>query len=77
MVQLDNKVEDMEEALDEEAAAASAETPKSAGTTGTSVDAETKAMDASFMSESIYEKIPSPRSWKHKTSSTALSLIQI
>lgn len=69
MVQLDNKVDDMEEALDEETAVARAETPKSAGTDGTSVDAETKAMDASFMSESIYEKIPSPRSWKHKASS--------
>ncbi|KAL1959119.1 hypothetical protein VTO42DRAFT_2906 [Malbranchea cinnamomea] len=64
LVQLDNRLEDMEEGL--EAAAAATGTPKSHGTSTTPTDPEHQAMNASFMSESIYEKIPSPRTLKHK-----------
>ncbi|KAL1985409.1 hypothetical protein VTN96DRAFT_7970 [Rasamsonia emersonii] len=61
LVELDNKLEDMEE--EEEAAAAAQATPKSGTTNDQSEDA---ALDASFMSESIYQKL-SPRSRKHKS----------
>jgi division protein 1 len=54
----------MEEAL--EAVGGTAETPKSHHSSSTPVDSEHRAMDASFMSESIYEKLPSPRTLKHK-----------
>lgn len=61
MVQLDNRLEDMEENE-----AGKAATPKSHDTATSPTDPENQAMDASFMSESIYEKIPSPRTLKHK-----------
>ncbi|KAK2810945.1 Mitochondrial fission protein [Emmonsiellopsis sp. PD_5] len=62
LVQLDNKLEDMEEE-----AATRPDTPKTNDNTDPSVASDTQAMDASFMSESIYEKIPSPKTWKHKS----------
>lgn len=67
MVKLDNKLEDMEEDLDESAIGAS--TPKTADAETSVTDPDNQAEDASFMSESIYEKIPSPRTWRHKTTS--------
>lgn len=67
MVKLDNKLEDMEDELDESAVGAS--TPKTADAETTVTDPENQAMDASFMSESIYEKLPSPKTWRHKTTS--------
>ncbi|WEW56909.1 Mitochondrial fission protein [Emydomyces testavorans] len=67
LVQLDNKLEDMEEAVDESTAAAS--TPKTVDIETTMVDSENQVSDASFMSESIYEKIPSPKTWRHKATS--------
>lgn len=67
MVQLDNRLEDMEDALDESVAAATAATPKTGDIPSSPIgDGEG---DSSFMSESIYEKIPSPKAWRHKTSS--------
>ncbi|KJF60417.1 mitochondrial division protein 1 [Coccidioides immitis RS] len=64
LVQLDNRLEDMEEAMEESATLIS--TPKAVDDEVT-LDSENQAMDASFMSESIYEKIPSPKAWKHKS----------
>ncbi|KAL3472815.1 mitochondrial division protein 1 [Aspergillus californicus] len=59
---MDNKLEDMEE---EEAAQnqAAEATPQAEG----QPESEDPAMDASFMSESIYQKLPSPRSLKHRS----------
>ncbi|KAM5431779.1 Mitochondrial fission protein [Microsporum ferrugineum] len=66
LVQLDNRLEDMEDALDEPTAAATAATPKTGDIPSSPIgDGEG---DSSFMSESIYEKIPSPKTWRHKTS---------
>jgi division protein 1 len=65
VVHLENRLDDMEEAL--EAVGGTAETPKSHHSSSSPVDSEHRAaMDASFMSESIYEKLPSPRTLKHK-----------
>ena len=50
----------------EEDEAREAATPKSHDTATSPTDPDNQAMDASFMSESIYEKIPSPRTLKHK-----------
>lgn len=63
--ELENKLEDMEEEP-VQAAQNEAPTPASEGNEepGSSED---QAMDASFMSESIYQKIPSPRSLKHRS----------
>ena len=63
--ELDNKLEDMEEES-VQAAKNEAPTPAPEGNEepGSSED---QAMDASFMSESIYQKIPSPRSLKHRS----------
>ncbi|PGH09756.1 mitochondrial division protein 1 [Blastomyces parvus] len=62
LVQLDNKLEDLEVE-----AATRPDTPKTNEATDPSVASDTQAMDASFMSESIYEKLPSPKTWKHKS----------
>ncbi|KAL2364501.1 Mitochondrial fission protein [Blastomyces dermatitidis] len=62
LVQLDNKLEYLEEE-----AATRLDTPKTNEATDPSVASDTQAMDASFMSESIYEKLTSPRTWKHKS----------
>ncbi|KAI1977624.1 Mitochondrial fission protein [Ophidiomyces ophidiicola] len=64
LVQLDNKLEDMEESTDEPIPGES--TPRTRDTETTSNQAEDEEAEASFMSESIYEKIPSPKSWRHK-----------
>ncbi|KAL2830076.1 WD40-repeat-containing domain protein [Aspergillus cavernicola] len=65
ITELDNKLEDLEEeeATQNQAAA----TPGPSGTNEESVGSEDPAMDASFMSESIYQKLPSPRSLKHRS----------
>ncbi|KAI9371815.1 WD40-repeat-containing domain protein [Aspergillus egyptiacus] len=64
--ELDTKLEDMqeEEAAQSQAAVA---TPGSSAVNEDVTPSEDQAMDASFMSESIYQKLPSPRSVKHKT----------
>lgn len=70
MTEIDNKLEDIQEE----------EPPQTPGTTGTPKSSEPNeeppasedpAMDASFMSESIYQKLPStpPRSLRHKSTS--------
>lgn len=74
VVQLDNRLDDMEETVEDDATEP-AGMPRSHDSIGTPGDAENQAMDASFMSESIYEKLPSPRTWKHKTTSLWPSLV--
>lgn len=61
---MDNKLEDMGSAYEDAPAPA---TPKSSEANEDSIVSEDPAMDASFMSESIYQKLPSPRSVKHKS----------
>jgi hypothetical protein len=69
VTELDNKLEDLqpEETPDTSAAA---ETPKSSeAPEGSLASPGDPAMDASFMSESIYEKLPtpSPKSLRHRS----------
>lgn len=49
---------------------ATAQTPKSSEANEDSILSEDPAMDASFMSESIYQKIPSPKSLRHKSNNS-------
>ncbi|OJI95952.1 hypothetical protein ASPVEDRAFT_48235 [Aspergillus versicolor CBS 583.65] len=63
--EIENKLEDMGEGSDQ-TAQNEAPTPASEGNEEPS-SSEDQAMDASFMSESIYQKIPSPRSLKHRS----------
>ena len=69
-MRLDNKLDDMEQEMDE--TAVNADSPNTSVATDTPLGSENQAMDASFMSESIYEKIPSPKSWRQKTISSCL-----
>lgn len=69
MTELDNKLEELQpdETTDTSAAA---ETPKSSeGQEDSIVSSGDPAMEASFMSESIYEKLPTPprRSLRHRS----------
>lgn len=64
--EIDNKIEDLQEHLDDAAALGDTlpslndpEAPKA-------LSPDSEAMDASFMSESIYEKLPSPKTRRHK-----------
>ncbi len=63
--EIENKLEDMEEES-AQTAQNEAPTPASDGNEEPA-SSEDQAMDASFMSESIYQKIPSPRSLKHRS----------
>ena len=60
---LDNQIEEMQEELEEQEAMK--QTPALEDDRPATPEAE--AMDASFMSESIYAKLPSPKSSKKKT----------
>jgi len=65
---VDNKIEDLQEQLEDAAALAQqSPTTKQRGESDTETD--TKEIDETFMSESIYEKLPSPSRPKrpHKT----------
>lgn len=62
MVELERKIEDMQ---DEEEEAQAQQTPQSPATDEPS--SEHTAPDESFMSESIYKKLPSPRGKKQRT----------
>ncbi|KAL4779355.1 WD40-repeat-containing domain protein [Aspergillus varians] len=66
ITEIENKLEDMEE---EAAQTAQIEAPRpgSSDANGEPTSSEDPAMDASFMSESIYQKLPSPRSLKHRS----------
>ena len=69
LLELENKIEDLVEELDDAATLGHSATPP------TEVDpeleptaSETEAMNESFMSASIYEKLPSPKIKRHKLS---------
>ncbi|KAL5343164.1 WD40-repeat-containing domain protein [Aspergillus crustosus] len=65
ITEIDNKLEDME---DEETQSQTAvPTPGSSEVNDDSIVSEDPAMDASFMSESIYQKLPSPKSLRHRS----------
>jgi division protein 1 len=70
VTEIDNKLEDLEEEAPKTPVQAA--TPKSSAANDDSVISEDPAMDASFMSESIYQKLPShsPRSLKQRSIST-------
>jgi mitochondrial division protein 1 len=63
LTELDNKIDDMQEELEEQAALEESEKTATEDRPDTP---ESQAMDASFMSESIYEKLPSANSPKSK-----------
>lgn len=63
VTEIDNKLEDIQD--DEGPAAVT--TPKSSEANDGSVLSEERSMDTSLMSESIYQKLSSPRSVKHKS----------
>ncbi|GIJ86251.1 mitochondrial fission protein [Aspergillus pseudoviridinutans] len=67
LTEIDNKLEDIQEEAPKTPVTAA--TPKSSAVNDDSVISEDAAMDASFMSESIYQKLPShsPRSLKKRS----------
>jgi len=69
MLELDNRIEDLVEELDDNATLGqSATSPTEANTDLDSTVAESPSMNESFMSASIYEKLPSPKTKRHKFS---------
>lgn len=69
MTEIDNKLEDIQEEPPE--TPKTADTPRTFETSDNSSASGDPAMDASFMSESIYQKLPSasPKPIKHKSTS--------
>jgi division protein 1 len=65
VLNIDHQIEDLQEEL-EDAAALSQPMPKTDVEDDTDMS-EPNAMNDSFMSESIYEKLPSPKTRRHKT----------
>ncbi|KAL4889581.1 mitochondrial division protein 1 [Aspergillus ambiguus] len=65
LTELDNKLEDLHDAPPDSQAAVA--TPKSSEPNDDSFVSEDPAMDASFMSESIYQKMSSPKSIKQRS----------
>jgi division protein 1 len=63
MLDVDHRIEDLQEELDDEAALAPPKSPDTP-TTGSRDDPEDEAGD--FMSDSIYQKIPSPKSKRRR-----------
>jgi len=69
MLELDNKIEDLVEELDDAATLGrSAMPPVEADSDLEPTAAESPSMNESFMSASIYEKLPSPKTKRHKLS---------
>lgn len=67
LLQVDNKLEDLLEELDDAATLGHTATPPTETETETEVTrADTQDMSASFMSASIYEKLPSPKAKRQK-----------
>ena len=65
--ELDNRLEDMQEELDDAATLGYAATPPIEADTGANtLVSETEAAADTFMSASIYEKLPSPKAKRHK-----------
>ncbi|KAF2129461.1 WD40 repeat-like protein [Dothidotthia symphoricarpi CBS 119687] len=67
LLEVDNKIEDLQEELEDEAALA----PKSVDSP---TDAEREEGRDDFMSESIYQKLPSPKTKKNKRPSRRISM---
>ncbi|KAL4920518.1 WD40-repeat-containing domain protein [Aspergillus aurantiobrunneus] len=65
--EIDNKLEDMEQEAAQTAQSEAAATPGSSEVNEEQATSEDPAVVASFMSESIYQKLPSPRSLKHRS----------
>ena len=74
MVELENKLEDMEEETGQGTAIET--TPKLGGHNDDAISCEDAGAEESFMSESIYQKLPSPKSRKHRTISTLFVFLQ-
>jgi division protein 1 len=68
---VDNKLEDLEEELEDEAALAGKQSPQTAPSV---TPEEGAASGADFMSESIYEKLPSPKSRRRMRPSRKFSM---
>ncbi|KAJ9303030.1 hypothetical protein DTO271G3_404 [Paecilomyces variotii] len=66
LIEIDNKLEEVGEEEEAEETPVTATTPKSSDPNG-SLSSEDQAMDASFMSESIYQKLPSPKTKKYRS----------
>ena len=65
----ENRLEEMQEELDDAATMGHTATPPvEVGVETGDTNVDTHAMDASFMSASIYEKLPSPKAKRHKPS---------
>jgi hypothetical protein len=67
VVEIDNKLEELGEEEETEETPVTAMTPKSSEPNDGSISSEDQAMDASFMSESIYQKLPSPKGKRHRS----------
>lgn len=68
LIDVDNKIEDLEEAINDAATLAHTATPPTEAVEGNEhYDSDDQPTSPGFMSASIYEKIPSPRSRRHKT----------
>ena len=73
VLELDGKVEDMRELLEEEVQVAKLPTPSADSKEGADDDQDDNGHDtptgsSTFMSQSIYEKLPSPKAKRHKPS---------
>ncbi|KAI9821769.1 MAG: Mitochondrial fission protein [Pycnora praestabilis] len=67
ILDVDNRLEDLQEELDDAAAVSLASPVIDAEEDSGALPVGSQAMSASFMSESIYEKLPSPKAKRHKT----------
>lgn len=66
MLDLDNKIEDLIEELDDAVTLNRSATPPTEADRELDTATETETMNETFMSASIYEKLPSPKSKRHK-----------
>ncbi|KAI9836379.1 MAG: Mitochondrial fission protein [Sarea resinae] len=64
---VDNRLEDLQEELEDAAALSQSSSTLRGEAESEATLAESQAMKASFMSESIYEKLPAPKMKRHKT----------
>ncbi|KAI9803337.1 MAG: Mitochondrial fission protein [Piccolia ochrophora] len=66
LLEVDNQIDDAQEQLDDAAALSHASPSQRDSGESDEASSESQAMNASFMSESIYEKLPSPKSRRNK-----------
>ncbi|KAI9809200.1 MAG: Mitochondrial fission protein [Sarcosagium campestre] len=67
LVEIDNRIDDVQDELYNAAAMTQTETPSGGDAESEDTFSETQAESASFMSESIYQKLASPKSRKRKS----------